>query len=203
MIPTKAEAEKLLASSEIICPGGWAEHSRVAARCAQRIASCCAMEEEKAYVLGLLHDIGRLFGPSQLRHVIDGRRFLTALGYDEAARVCLTHSFQTGKLGEYIGAVDVPAETLSWAERELKASPYDDYDRLIQLCDSLALPSGPVTVETRMADVARRYGYYPEEKRRKNQWLVTYFERRMGRGLYETVCAAGREAGTVKNPQEP
>ena len=41
---------------------------------------------------------------------------------------------------------------------------YDDYDRLIQLCDSIAMVNGVVDLKTRMDDVERRYGYYPENK---------------------------------------
>jgi len=34
------------------------------------------MDAEKAYVLGLLHDIGRKFGVRHLGHVSDGHRLL-------------------------------------------------------------------------------------------------------------------------------
>jgi hypothetical protein len=33
------------------------------------------------------------------------------------------------------------------------------YDRLIQLCDALALPTGPCLVEKRLVDVAQRHGF--------------------------------------------
>ena len=38
---------------------------------------------------------------------------------------------------------------------------YDRYDRLIQLCDSLALPSGFCLMEKRLVDVVMRYGTNP------------------------------------------
>ena len=41
-------------------PGPWGKHCLTAAHCAEKIASACGdMDVEKAYILGLLHDIGR------------------------------------------------------------------------------------------------------------------------------------------------
>lgn len=89
------------------------------------------------------------------------------LGYDDAAKICLTHSFSIKDLNLYIGSIDVSEEDYREIERLLKSIKYDDYDRLIQLCDSIALPSGPVDLNTRMNDVEKRYGYYPKNKRKK------------------------------------
>lgn len=44
----------------------------------------------------------------------------------------------------------------------------DEYDRLIQLCDSIAGAEGVLDIEERMRDVKRRYGDYPEEKWDRN-----------------------------------
>ena len=60
MLPARQEAEALLAEAERCNPGPWGEHSRVAARCAEAIAAACpGLGGEKAYILALLHDIGR------------------------------------------------------------------------------------------------------------------------------------------------
>ena len=62
MFPTKEQAEELLKEAEKHNPGPWGNHSRTAAHCAGKIAFYCDdMDEEKAYVLGLLNDIGRRF----------------------------------------------------------------------------------------------------------------------------------------------
>lgn len=59
----------------------------------RKIASACGdMDVEKAYILGLLHDIGRKFGVRHLGHVYDGYVYMKSLGYDEVAKICLTHS---------------------------------------------------------------------------------------------------------------
>lgn len=73
MIPTRTEAERLLLEAESCNPGPWGNHSRIVARCAEKIAEACdGLDSEKAYILGLLHDIGRRFGAGHLRHVSDG-----------------------------------------------------------------------------------------------------------------------------------
>lgn len=63
----------------------------------------------------------------------------------------------------------------------------DDYDRLIQLCDSLAGAEGVLDIEERMEDVRRRYGSYPEEKWNSNLRLKREFEERMGENIYQVV----------------
>ncbi len=113
MIPTRAKAEELLKYAERYNPGPWGNHSRVAAHCAEKIAEACKIDSEKAYILGLLHDIGRKFGVRHLGHVSDGYLYMMSLGYDEVAQVCLTHSFNNQSTDEYIGKFDT-ASSLSF-----------------------------------------------------------------------------------------
>ena len=111
MLPTRMEAERLLEEAEKCNPGPWGKHSRVVAHCAEKIAlGCKGMNLEKAYILGLLYDIGRKFGVSYLKHVSDGYSYMMSLGYDEVARVCLTHSFNNMRVDEYVGKVDTSDE---------------------------------------------------------------------------------------------
>lgn len=57
--------------------GRWFEHSLNVAKCAEIIAKNTEyLDSEKAFVLGLLHDIGRRFGFSHIKHVYDGMIFL-------------------------------------------------------------------------------------------------------------------------------
>ena len=112
---------------------------------------------------------------------------LNELGYDEVARICLTHSFQVQRLGAYIGKYDIPPEAVAELDAALSAVTYNDYDRLIQLCDTLAGTDGPVDMAARMEDVRRRYGDYPQDKWNKNFELRGYFEHWAGADLYEIV----------------
>lgn len=158
-IPTHRQAEGYITEAEERNPGLWVDHSIQTANAAQRIASAHPeLDPENAYILGLLHDIGRREGVHGMRHVIDGYNFMVSEGYPDAARICLTHSYPIQ---------DVEAGSSKWdgtiAERQfitdyLSKIKYTPYDRLIQLCDAICLPSGPVLMEKRLLDVTLRYG---------------------------------------------
>ena len=185
MLPTRQEAEEILREAEKCNPGAWGNHSRVTAHCAEKIAAACKdLNPDKAYILGLLHDIGRKFGVRHLGHVADGYFYMMSLGYDEAAKICLTHSFNSKTTADYIGRFDTTEEELRMVEDALAEAEYDDYDLLIQLCDSLAGAEGVMDIEERMGDVKRRYGSFPEEKWNKNIALMKKFEERIGQDIY-------------------
>lgn len=199
MVPSRQQAEQILAEgqarySEVSqIHGRWADHCRTAAACAEKIAARCpGLDPDKAYVLGLLHDIGRRWGDGHLRHVYYGWKYMAEQGYGEVAKICLTHSFQIQGIDAYVGHRDIPPEALAELTAALEAAVYDDYDRLIQLCDSIAGPDGPVDMAARMEDVRRRYGDYPQDKWDKNFELKGYFEHWAGAELYDIV---GHPAG--------
>lgn len=188
MIPAREEAERLLKEAESCNPGPWGNHSRVVAHCAEKIAGLCeGLDAGKAYVLGLLHDIGRRFGTRHLGHVSDGYTYMMSLGYDEAAKICLTHSFNNQSTEDYIGNFDTSDEELELINSTLAEVILDDYDRLIQLCDSLAGSQGVLDIEERMGDVKRRYGSYPQEKWETNIRIKEYFEKKAGKSIYDIV----------------
>ena len=56
------------------------------------------------------------------------------------------------------GAWDCPPQEKRFVQEYLDGLEYDDYDRLIQLCDALSLPGGPCLLEKRLVDVALRHG---------------------------------------------
>ena len=91
--PDRENAERILTKAESLNPGLWVAHSRNVAHCAKAIAAFVHdMDSEKAYVLGLLHDVGRRTGIGQLKHVYFGWKYMLELGYPAVAKVCLTHS---------------------------------------------------------------------------------------------------------------
>ena len=190
MFPTREEAKALLAEALLHNPGPWGNHSRTAAHCAECIAKASggALDPEKAYALGLLHDIGRRYGKRHLGHISDGYTYMMQLGYDEVARVCLSHSFNDQSLADYVGNRDTTPEETALIESALASMVYDEYDRLIQLCDSLAGAEGVLDIEERMLDVKRRYGAYPQHKWDINLALKSHFEALCGgRDIYEVV----------------
>ena len=175
MLPTRKEAELLLKKAEKCNPGQWGNHSRITAYCAEQIAAAYPiLNPEKAYILGLLHDIGRKFGTRHLGHVSDGYCYMMSLGFDEVARICLTHSFNNKTIDDYIGKFDTSAEELNIIIKELNKITFDEYDKLIQLCDSLAGAEEVLKIEERMEDIKRRYGSYPQKKWNKNIEIKKY-----------------------------
>lgn len=186
--PSRTIANELLRNAEKLNPGLWGNHSRTVAHCAEKIALACgSMDSEKAYALGVLHDIGRRFGVRHLGHVSDGYSYMRRLGFFEAARICLTHSFHNQSTVEYIGKFDTTEQEQELIENALKQVITDDYDRLIQLCDAMAGSDGVLDIEERMNDVKARYGAYPQSKWDANMGLKSYFEKKIGRDIYDVV----------------
>ncbi len=189
-IPGVDEAEALLAEGGARNPGRWTSHSRNVAEAARRIAERVpGLDAEAAYVVGLLHDIGRREGVTGTRHVLDGYRYLQALGFEDAARISMTHSFQNRDHREIFGDWDCNAEELAFIQRYLNGVELNDYDRLIQLCDSLAMAEGFVLMEKRMMDVALRYGVndFSVRKWRKTFEIRDDFEQEMGCSVYSLL----------------
>ncbi len=187
MLPSCEEAKKILKDSEPLNPGPWGNHCRLVALCAEKIAAAVGLDENKAYVCGLLHDIGRRFGVRHLGHVTDGYFYMMSLGFDEVAKICLTHSFPCNSIDDYIGNFDITSEELNLLQEKLKSVEFDDYDRLIQLCDSLAGGEFIMTIEERMNDVKNRYGFYPKAKWNKNLEIKDYFEEKLGKDIYSVI----------------
>lgn len=185
---TIQQAERELSAALERNPGPWGEHSRSAANNARLIAEqTTRLDPERAYVLGLLHDIGRREGVTAMAHTLDGYDYMMALGQRSIARVCLTHSFPVRDVNTFFGRIDVTPERLAFLGQYLERIEYDDYDRLIQLCDAISLPGGACIMEKRLMDVALRYGS-PEGTLEK-WWafleLKKYFDRLCGRCIYE------------------
>lgn len=189
-IPTREQAHALLVEAEKGLPGRWGDHCRIAAQCAEAIAKRHPnMDAECAYVLALLHDIGRIKGVYALRHAVDGYEYMMDKGYADAARICLTHSFPVKKVESYSGVLDVTDEQLAWIQAQLDILEYTDYDRLCQLCDALVLPSGPCVIEQRLMDVAFRHGIndYSVDKWKAFLQMKKDFEEVIGCNIYQLL----------------
>lgn len=76
-VPSADIAEKLLTEAEKMNSGAWIRHNQVAGMCAKVIAgSCDDLDENIAYALGLLHDIGRREGIMDMKHILCGYNFM-------------------------------------------------------------------------------------------------------------------------------
>ena len=187
-LPSLEQAEHLLLEAERRNPGRWVAHSRNVALAARCLAEPHPdLDPEAAYVMGLLHDVGRQEGVTGMRHTLDGYNFLTNLGYDDAARICMTHSFPVQDARAIFGyGEDVTEEEFAFVESYLSSLTYTDYDRLLQLCDCLALASGLCLLEKRMIDVALRHGLndYTVPKWQAYLDIQKRFEASLNRSIY-------------------
>ena len=183
-------AEAALVEAEKKNPGRWVAHSRyVAEACGSIAAHCGGLSEEQAYCLGLLHDIGRYAGVTSERHLIDGYRYCIEQGWEKAAQICISHAFMIQDIRSSIGKFDMPEADYRFMEDFIKNAVYDDYDRLVQLCDSLALPTGFCILEKRFVDVTIRYGVHPftVDRWKKVLEIKDDFERQIGCSIYDLL----------------
>ena len=122
-------------------------------------------------------------------HIIDGYRFMTSHGYDDCARICLTHSFPYKDIHSYNGQNDCTTDETKFIESFIENTEYNDYDKLIQLCDALALPDGATYIEKRLVDVVIRRGFndltIPKWKAFLD--LKEYFDKKTETDIYKFV----------------
>jgi hypothetical protein len=189
-IPSLVEAQALLEEAEKLNPGPWINHSRHVAEAAQLITRRLqGLDPEAATILGLLHDIGRREGVTDLRHILDGYAYMQQLGYADVAKICLTHSFPDKNFISYVGKSDCNDAEIQKIQAALDGVEFDDYDRLIQLCDALALPDGICLLEKRLVDVTLRYGIneYSVIRWKCFMNIQNEFEKRIGESIYNLL----------------
>jgi putative nucleotidyltransferase with HDIG domain len=192
-VPTVEDAKLLLEEAKNLFPGPWVQHSLWVAEAAKLIAENCeGLNSDAAYVLGMLHDIGRRDsikkGVSSKGHMISGYEYAKELGYDLVAKICMTHSCPTKSTYDIEDVVNKKCtdEELKFFQNYFNEVEYNDYDKLIQLCDSLALPNGFTLLEKRVFDVAIRHGVneFSVSKWKAFMELKNYFNKKIGKSVY-------------------
>jgi hypothetical protein len=186
----RSAAAALLAAAEKTNPGAWIAHSHNTARAAEIIAAQLPdFDPERAFVFGLLHDIGRAVGVTDNRHILDGYHRLMALGDPAAARICLTHSFPIKDARYSVGEWDVSPAEFDFIQSCLGQIEYDGYDHLIQLCDAITLAAGFCLLETRLVDVSLRRGVneFTLPRWRAQFALLEQFNHALGRPVYDLL----------------
>ncbi len=183
-------AEQALEEAAKLNPGAWTDHSRYVAKACRNIASHCKqLSADQAYIYGLLHDIGRYAGVSSEKHLIDGYRYCMERGWEKAAQICISHAYMIQDIHTSIGKFDISDDDYRFMERFVANAVYDDYDRLVQLCDSLALPTGFCLLEKRFVDVTIRYGVHPAtvDRWKKILEIKTLFDKEAGCSVYDLL----------------
>lgn len=183
-----AEAELKLAGE--MNPGKWVDHSINVAKACEIIAKKCPeLNSEKAYVLGLLHDIGRRIGFCGQKHIYAGYAYALEKGWTDVARISLTHSYYFKDANIGVSAYDGEAQEFEFVRKYIAKVEFDEYDRLLQLTDALGCAEGFCIIEKRIVDVALRYGEMPKmiEKWRKMFETKHYFDEKCGCNVYDLL----------------
>lgn len=204
MLPSIDRAEEELKIAEKLNPGPWVKHSINTGIAARNIAEKIpGMDAQKAYIFGLLHDIGRRAGiVSTPMHIYEGYIYAMQNGWEEVAKICMTHSYP-------LMEKEFQYEPQTKEEQEIKDyilnCTCDDYDLLIQLCDSVAVDYGFCILEKRFVDVARRYGIWENAVERWNAKFAIkeYFESKMGCSIYDVLPDIGKTTLLCPPPWTP
>ena len=202
LFPNESEINSLIKEAKTICKRnnitlGWIDHSYYVANIASSIAKKLNMDEKFAYTAGLFHDIGRCFEPKTKVgihfHEIEGFKFLTSKGYPDLARFCITHGF--------IGKLNMKKNThlfngVNDNDRNfyfdfIKNISINEYDKLIELSDNLAVKEGYITLEQRLIDLMKRHKYgsktYWLSKFDEVVKLKEYFDEKLGKSVYKVI----------------
>lgn len=166
---------------------GWEDHSRNVALMAEKVARAAGMDGDMAYALGLLHDIGKSVSTpdENMTHHLSGYDILMREEMPEAARVAITHTFYEGQEMEHFWDIMTAAGIAERTKELLYAEPFDDYDKLIQLCDNMATSRGITTIAERFCDVLTRHVLpEPGGNIRALYGLKEYFDGKCGRNIY-------------------
>ena len=169
----------------------WIKHSINVAIVAERLAEQLKLDSKKAYVLGLIHDIGRRKKEHVgLRHIIEGYNFLEEQGYKEEARVCLTHTFYSRSLVK----PNLTKENTNLTRNEIEfisdyinKNGFNIYDKILQIADNMGSATGINTVERRRTESMLRYGItdVSEKNLREIFKVQNEIEEKLGFSLYK------------------
>lgn len=175
-----------------VAPSLLRQHSLLVATCAEILATKIDdMDSRKAYTLGLLHDYGKVVCEKEhgLFHGLSGYKIMKELGYDDVARICLTHSFidKNIKSDDY---KTYPKKELNECKKLLKEIEYDDYDKLIQMSDMMVTVVGFKTLKERMLFIRDKYkicGLTMKKKYRQVLKLKDYFDKLCRCDIYKLL----------------
>lgn len=172
-------------------PQEYISHTTGVALAAFKIAEKCGLDKDKAYVLGLLHDYGKIYNEREtmVPHFIVGYNKMLSLDYTDSARICLSHSFPDVDF-DFADYTSYPLDWLKYAKDILKTFVYDDYDRLIQLCDIFFEGNHVVSYQKRITKIRERYNLTVEQTSNLEKGAIRnkiYFDNKCGCDIYKIL----------------
>ncbi len=134
-------------------------HTLGVAACCEKLAYCCGLDEEKAFVLGLLHDIGKSRSERQEKifHGLEGYNQMMNMGYSKVAQICITHSFPSADFNDNNYLFYKKMGILPQIHKLMKQMSLDDYDYMVQLCDLFFEGLNKTNFENRFKGIMNRY----------------------------------------------
>jgi len=165
-LPTREQAHQIvmnmgqeLQALKIHYMHSFAHYLRVAQNAEQIAKATGFLDVDKAYIMGLLHDYGQIDETRDKKnfHGLIGYKKLMAMGYDEAARASLVHSFFEKEKITPERYKSYDKASIIECAKLLAQRPFDDYDRLVHMADLMALGAHAVTVEARFEYLAVAY----------------------------------------------
>lgn len=167
------------------------EHCNKVAKNAQKIASLTPdMNPELCFVMGLLHDCGRIKDEKaeNRHHGWVGYQLMTAKGWNDIARICITHNFYEKEFD--INNYPIINDDVVSCQKFLSQIKYNDYDYLMQLTDVLNDMGRDCTIEYRFSSLAERYPIKQEQMAHFANIIKTrlsYFNAKCSCDIYELL----------------
>ena len=165
-------------------------HVKSTAKIAKMIASeIASMDENRVYIMGLLHDICKT-------EEVRKQRFHGILGYEklcnkdmDVARICLIHMFPWNRISSYSECKNLfydNKDDYDFIVNFVANNKSKDEDFLIQLCDNLANKDGFVTLEQRAIEYRERHGNVNvDDIVIVSKEIKEYFESKIGHDIYD------------------
>lgn len=182
-------------------------HCQVVAQSAEKLAAQASnMDAEAVYIMGLLHDAGRI--EFSRFHGLVGYEMMQELDEPEVAHTCLVHTFVKGtptqpaetllplERGQFYNKFgEMATEDLAKTSELIAQTPLEEVDYLIRLADFISdgRHTEPVKIEVRVENLRSRYGniFAPESFEQlveEIRRLKTYWDQRLGVDVYELLC---------------
>lgn len=146
----------------------WLCHTYYVGECCASLANIIGINPDKARTYGLLHDYGRSKEHS-FNHTLQGYEDLVTLGWKDEAIACLTHSFVNGGRcsnnekavpGFYVDDDGNPRWKVGTVKDDmtlfLENYQYNEYDKILNIADLMAVNKGIVSPYDRIQDIATR-----------------------------------------------
>lgn len=167
------------------------EHCFAVAGIAESIAEITPeLKPEKAYVMGLLHDCGRIKDEraENVFHGLVGYNYMQEKGYPELARISISHCFYQKDFD--INNYPQSKQDLLTCQEILKTVNYNDYDKLLQLADMINDMGKTCTLEHRLESISQRYNA-PFQKLSKEldalNNIKAYFDNKCNCDIYKEL----------------